>query len=69
LRDSLDTLEKQLENSGFARVHRKVLVRRDAIVSVVVHEGRVVLQLKDGTTAEVSRRRAAGLRRVLGAKF
>lgn len=68
LRDSLDTLEKQLENSGFARVHRKVLVRRDAIVGLLIRQGRVVLQLTDGTSAEVSRRRAPELRRVLGAK-
>lgn len=66
LRDSLDQLEKQLSTAGFARAHRKVLVRRDAIIGLDSSPRGVVLKLSDGSSVEVSRRRAPGLKKLLG---
>jgi len=65
VRDSLDALERDLEGAGFARAHRNVLVRRDAILGFKSSEGKVTLDLCDGSSVEVSRRRAPALRKIL----
>jgi DNA-binding LytR/AlgR family response regulator len=68
VRESLDTLEERLTAVGFIRVHRSGLVRKDAIVGLE-HQGEVlVARLSSGATVEVSRRRAAELRRLLTRK-
>ena len=57
LDDTLDGLGARL--SGFVRVRRDVLVRRDAVVGMTRERGRWRLELVDGNVVEVSRRRTA----------
>lgn len=66
VRESLDTLEAQLVELGFIRVHRAGLIRRDAVVSLESEKGTLMVHLIDGVSVEVSRRNAPALRRLLG---
>jgi two-component system response regulator AlgR len=65
-RESLDTLEERFAGLGFVRVHRAALVRKDAIVKLERKGDELAVQLKSGASVEVSRRRAAELKRLLG---
>ncbi len=66
VRESLDALEERLAPLGFIRVHRAGLVRKDAVVGLEREGSGWIVKLNDGTAAEVSRRQAPELRRLLG---
>jgi DNA-binding LytR/AlgR family response regulator len=66
MRESLDTLEERLKAVGFVRVHRSALVRKDAVVGLERKGDALLVNLKGGASVEVSRRRAAELKRLLG---
>ncbi len=60
LRESLVSLERQLDPHAFVRVHRSAIVRRDRIRELrSMGRGRTMLILRDGTKLPVSRRRRA----------
>lgn len=70
LRESLGDLEKRVEQHGFARAHRKALVRLDGVKALSSAAGELVVELQSGATIEVSRRRraafSAAVRRAAG---
>jgi two-component system LytT family response regulator len=57
VRTSLDELERALDPDRFARVHRSYLVPVDAVVAVRRVGRAQVLELRNGATVPVSRRR------------
>jgi DNA-binding LytR/AlgR family response regulator len=65
LRESLDSLEVRLADHGFVRAHRNVLLKADAITELTVRDGALSATLDDGTDAEISRRQAPTIRRLL----
>ena len=65
LRTSLDELERSLPPDRFARVHRSYLVPVDAVVAVRHSGGNVELELRNGASVPVSRRRRRELDRIV----
>ena len=65
VRTSLDELERCLPPDRFARVHRSYLVPIDAVVAVRRTSGTVELELRNGASVPVSRRRRRELDRML----
>jgi len=66
---SMNTLQQRLADLGFFRTHRSYLVNLRRVKEVVpMYGGTLLLTLsdRDGTQIPVSRRRAAGFKRVLG---
>jgi two-component system LytT family response regulator len=59
LRESLGELEKRVEAHGFARAHRKAIVRLAGVRELSSAGGELVARLDSGATIEVSRRRRA----------
>ena len=60
LRESLGTLEARIGGSGFARAHRRALVRLDAVQRLTTTEaGESVALLTTGARIPISRRRRA----------
>ncbi len=60
LRESLGTLEERIGGVGFARAHRRALVRLDAVQRLMTTEaGESVAILTTGTRIPISRRRRA----------
>lgn len=59
LRESLDELERRVGAHGFARAHRRALVRLGAIRSTRARGDELVLTLGSGVEVSVSRRRRA----------
>ena len=56
LRDTLASLEAQLDPSRFVRVHRSAIVRLDRVVEIRAEtHGDAELRLRDGTRLSVSR--------------
>jgi two-component system LytT family response regulator len=64
LRTPLDELERSLEPERFVRVHRSYIVPVDGIVAVRRVGGSVTLELRNGATVPVSRRRRSELARL-----
>jgi two-component system LytT family response regulator len=64
LRTPLDELERSLEPTHFVRVHRSYIVPIDAVVAVRRAGGDVVLELRNGASIPVSRRRRKELARL-----
>lgn len=65
LREPIATLEHRV-GAGYARVHRKALVRIDAVRAVVTTaDGEVQARLRSGATVPVSRRRRAAFLRTV----
>lgn len=64
VRTPLDELERALSPEQFVRVHRRYIVPVSGIVAVRRANGRVVLELRNGATVPVSRRRRAELERL-----
>ena len=61
LRESLGMLEQRIGASGFVRVHRRALVRIDAVQRLTTtDEGETIALLSSGARIPVSRRRRAG---------
>ena len=67
VRRPLDELEQSLSPAQFVRVHRSYLVPRDAVVAVRHAGGNVTLELRNGATIPVSRRRRGELARLVAA--
>lgn len=65
LRTSLDELERSLSPDRFIRVHRSYLVPMDAVVAVRYGGGNVELELRNGASVPVSRRRRRELDRIV----
>lgn len=68
LRETLATLEQELDPNAFVRIHRSALVNMASISQI--HrgpDGRCTIALTDGTRLEVSERRRAAVLRALGA--
>src|SRR6185436_15616469 len=59
LRESLSDLVQRVESHGFARAHRKALVRLSGVRTLTSTNGELVAELHSGATIEVSRRRRA----------
>jgi two-component system, LytTR family, response regulator len=59
LRESLGDLEQRVGRHGFARAHRKALVRVAGVRALSSSGGELIAELKSGATVEVSRRRRA----------
>lgn len=59
LRESLGDLEKRVERHGFARAHRKALVRLAGVRALLSSGGELVAELQSGAKIDVSRRRRA----------
>jgi len=66
LEDSLNDLEARLDDHGFVRVHRAELVNIAEIRSIATVDDKLVVELRDGQTAPVSRRMAKELKAKLG---
>lgn len=66
LDDSLAVLEPRLAPFGFVRTHRAALVNLAAVVAIVGDAGAAKVELRDGSSAPVSRRELPVLRRRLG---
>ena len=62
LDESLTQLELRLASVGFVRVHRRELVRLDAIVELTSQDRSTAVKLKNGEQAQVSRRLVSKLR-------
>ena len=63
MRESLDTLEKKVASDGFARAHRKALVRIAAVRELRrTSDGLLVAILANGARIPVSRRRRAAFK-------
>lgn len=62
LDESLSQLENRLRRHGFVRVHRRELIRVDAVVAIASEGGKTTAELKNGEHADVSRRLAPVLR-------
>jgi len=67
VRRPLDELEQSLSPAQFVRVHRSYIVPRDAVVAVRHAGGTVVIELRNGATIPVSRRRRGELARLVAA--
>jgi len=69
IRESLQQLEERVRPHGFARAHRRALVRLGGVRELTSRRGEVVAVLRDGRTIPISRRRrrafAAALKRVI----
>lgn len=65
VRRPLDDLEQSLSPAQFIRVHRSYIVSRDAVSAVRHAAGNVVVELRNGATIPVSRRRRAEVTRLL----
>ncbi len=66
VRQPLSALEARLDPGHFARIHRSAIVRLDQVREFRKEKnGEVLLVLRDGTALPLSRRRAAGIRRLL----
>jgi two-component system LytT family response regulator len=66
LRTSLDDLERSLPPERFVRVHRSYIVPVDAVVAVRRTGGTLVLELRNGASVPVSRRRRGEVARLTG---
>jgi two-component system LytT family response regulator len=64
LRTPLDELERSLEPARFVRVHRSYIVPIDGVVAVRRAAGEVTLELRNGASVPVSRRRRKELARL-----
>ena len=64
--ERLDNLEIRLSDAGFVRLHRSELVRLDAIRSSERDAAGTTVGTSDGQCAQVSRRRVATLKKLLG---
>lgn len=64
VRTSLDELERSLSPERFVRVHRSYIVPVAAVVAARRADGNVVLEMRNGATVPVSRRRRAELARL-----
>jgi two-component system LytT family response regulator len=70
LRETLVSLERQLDPGRFARIHRSTLVQIDRIAELhPATHGDVVLRLRDGTELTLSRTWRERLERSLGRAF
>jgi len=67
VRRPLDELEQSLSPAQFVRVHRSYIVPRDAVGAVRRAEGKVVVELRNGMTIPVSRRRRGEVARLVAA--
>lgn len=67
VRRPLDDLEQSLSPAHFIRVHRSYIVPRDAVTAVRHMGGNVVVELRNGATIPVSRRRRGELARLVDA--
>jgi two-component system LytT family response regulator len=67
VRRPLDDLEQSLSPAHFIRVHRSYIVPRDAVTAVRHAGGNVVVELRNGATVPVSRRRRGELARLVDA--
>jgi len=67
VRRPLDDLEQSLSPAQFVRVHRSYIVPRDAVIAVRHAGGNVVVELRNGATIPVSRRRRGELARLVDA--
>ena len=65
LRTSLDELERSLPPERFVRVHRSYLVAVDAVVGLRRGGGQLALELRNGASVPVSRRRRREVDRIL----
>jgi two-component system LytT family response regulator len=72
LRESLGDLEKRVKPHGFARAHRKALVRLAGVRELSSTGGELVARLESGASIDVSRRRRAAfssaVKRAAGSK-
>lgn len=68
VRRPLDELEQSLSPAQFLRVHRSYIVPRDAVTAVRRSGGNVVVELRNGATIPVSRRRRGELARLVAAR-
>lgn len=59
LRESLGELEHRVKPHGFARAHRKALIRLAGVRALSAGSGELVAELESGEKIEVSRRRRA----------
>jgi two-component system LytT family response regulator len=66
VRTSLDDLERSLSPERFVRVHRSFIVPVDTVVAVRRTGATLVLELRNGATVPVSRRRRAEVARLTG---
>ena len=67
LRETLASLERQLDPELFTRIHRSVIVRVDRIQELhPASHGDMDVVLRDGTTLTMSRTRRARAERILG---
>jgi two-component system LytT family response regulator len=70
LRETIASLEAQLDPNMFLRIHRSTLVNMDRVKEVKPHShGNCQLILDDGTVLELSRRRRERLRSALNRLF
>ncbi|HEU4564237.1 MAG TPA: LytTR family DNA-binding domain-containing protein [Gemmatimonadaceae bacterium] len=67
VRMPLDELERSLDGERFVRVHRSYIVPIAAVAAIRRAESGVVLELRNGATVPVSRRRRRELARIEGA--
>lgn len=67
VRRPLDELEQSLSPVQFVRVHRSYIVPRDAVTAVRHSGGTVTVELRNGATIPVSRRRRGELARLVAA--
>ena len=65
LRTSLDELERSLAPERFVRVHRSYLVPVDAVVTMRRGGGQLALELRNGASVPVSRRRRREVDRIV----
>lgn len=66
LRRPLDELERMLSSERFLRVHRSFIVPVSRVAAVRRSNGSLLLELVDGTTVPVSRRRRRQVARLTG---
>jgi two-component system LytT family response regulator len=67
VRRPLDELEQSLSPAHFVRVHRSYIVPRDAVTAVRRSGAGMVVELRNGATIPVSRRRRGELARLVAA--
>ena len=65
VRTTLDKLEGELDPSRFARVHRSYIVPVDRVVAIRRVGRELTVEMKNGATVPISRRRRANLERLL----
>ena len=68
VRRPLDELEQSLSPAEFVRVHRSYIVPRDAVTAIRRSAGNVVVELRNGATIPVSRRRRGEVTRLVAAR-